>query len=255
MIDTLEQFTVRRATVALTVVLLGTGVCGTGAQAYTYTEGFASGAQGWAVGNYDGPPLDLGDTEEVRASGGVGDSAYLWGNRTNLAPMFEPVDGVAAQNALGDLEAIYGRGIAFSYYGRIFPSEGGGPGGDRAVGHAFYGAASGWWNLSVADHAPMLSDWARVEFAIDTDWTDEEARANGWERLTGSASWTQVLHDVSVVEFLCGWKPSPQGVSDRYVAGIDEVRIRAVPLPGPLTLFASSLGGLAAFRRRRRAGA
>ena len=58
----------------------------------------------------------------IQNSGGVLNTPYLEGTRSNFTPIFTPL-GPAASNLLhGNLENMYGEVITVSYYGQVFSS-------------------------------------------------------------------------------------------------------------------------------------
>ena len=228
----------------LLLSLTGFAIVFAGAQGlqagYVYLEDFDSGDGGW----------DAISTETYMGSGGVGDSGYLQGTRTGLAPTFSPESGSAAANTTGNLEALYGNRIHISYYGRMFA------GGNKNVQHLFAGPTVGddpqkWRNVGIAtDIEPFRVDWTYGEFEIDTNWSDAEAQAHGWSPLAATTtSWQDVLHNVTDQNPFYAWQTKASSQSNE--GGLDNLRFATVPEPSTLALLCLGVVGLAAFARRR----
>lgn len=179
----------------------------------TYLEDFNTGANGWFV-----------DGAIWRSSGGVGNSGYLEGNRPGFSPNFgEHNVGNAGANTLGNLAALYGNIIQFSYQGKVFQGPVNLP---PTQGFFSAGFSSFWSKVVSASIAPFEGNWAPVSFQIDTDWTDAEANANGWQREFGSDSWFDTLHNLGAQEVF--YRLAHQSnASALFVTGLDDFRMES----------------------------
>jgi hypothetical protein len=179
-----------------------------------YSEDFNAGTGGWVA-----------DGEVYRTSGGVNNSGYLEGHRIGITPNFNPYSGTAAANALGNLEALYGSDIRISYYGRLFSSQLG----NQPPREGFYSSDfSTLWIKPVASSVePFKAAWTQVSFEINTNWTDAQAEANGWQTQFGTTSWSATLHDLAWQEVFYALQ-FPSAGSTEIVSGIDNFRTESV---------------------------
>ena len=205
-------------------------------RAAAYIENFNSGPGGWH-----------GDNFTWQASGGVGDTGYIRGTRVSFSPNFgEVFDPPAANFTLGNLEAMYGNLINFSYQGKVFLGPVNSP-----PSQVFFspGGTTGWLKIVAPSIAPFQSDWTSVSFDINTNWTDAEAQANGWTRPFGTTSWSGTLHNVGAQEVFYNLH-TPQTPGQTFVTGIDNYRIAGVPEPSTW-LTGTALSCVALLARRR----
>jgi len=107
---------------------------------------------------------------------------------------------------------------------------------------------------------PALGAWTSVVVTIDGDWTEAEARANGWVPdaehpllafdQTASLSWEETVANVRALSVRLS------GESEILTSGIDNFRLesitRPVPEPSTAVLFGLGLIGLARGRRSER---
>ena len=206
-----------------------------------YTEDFESGTGGW---------FTVGPTNP--ATGGVGDSAYLRGSRAQHLPSFATNSAPATTNLNGDLEAMYGSNIKISYYGKIFSVAGGMTGVRDVINTTGTSWARNYISGSNASAiAAFFSDWTLVEFEVNTNWTDVEAAANGWSKVSGTGTWTDLWNNVIYMEYMS----SVGGTTGTKVAGFDNFRIESVEIPEPssivlIALAFISLGAFTCVRRK-----
>lgn len=206
------------------------------ALAADYLENFNTGLGGWGV-----LPDTLGSgTAVYRSTGGVADSGYLEGsrgpNRFGLSPNFAQVDGAAVANSTGNLEALYGNLIEISYFAKAIS----GVDVPRGPSHLFYkeGFTTGWQKQVAPSLAPFLSNWTEISFQINTNWTDAEAMANGWQRVVGTESWSDTLHNTERMHPFYAISSGGDNAPE-VVAGLDDFRMSSVP-GCPCDLFAAS---------------
>lgn len=205
------------------------------AKAAAYFEDFNTSSGGW-----------FADGLIYKTSGGVGNTGYIQGTRVGNTPNFGEVfdHPNPAIYTLGNLEAVYGHLIDFSYHGKVFQ----GP--VTTLPHQVFfslGGSTGWIKTVASSIVPFQSDWAPVSFEIDTNWTDAEALADGWTRMSGTTSWSGTLHDVGAQEVFYGFGGVP---GQTFITGIDNYRIVGVPEPSSLVLMGLGLAMLPLRRRR-----
>lgn len=225
----MRQTTAATLTIAATLITVTTV-----ARATEYLNDFNSGPGGW-----------FGEGLVWQASGGVGDTGYLRGTRDGFQPNFgEVFQPGAASFTLGNLQAVYGNLIGFSYDGKVFQGPVNTP-----PSQVFFtpGGTTAWKKIVASSIAPFQSNWTSVSFQINTDWTDAEALANGWEQWIGTASWSGTLHNVGAQEIFYALQDQ-QFPGQTFVTGIDNFRMASVPEPSSLVLTAL---GLATLVRRR----
>jgi hypothetical protein len=184
------------------------------ASAYTYSENFETDIAGWG-GN--GGPDDF-----WLATGGVGDSGFMGGRRTGgYFPYLAPVASPATDALWGDMGARFGNLIRFSYHAKVLS---GGP--PRLLNFYVFSPNSNIWGLSLGN--PELADWTKISFEINTNWTDEEARAAGWYNDPwGGGTFADCWKNVTYYNFLSG-----QG-SGTCETGIDSVRVESIAQLAP----------------------
>ncbi len=223
----------RALTAATLALLLLFSLHCTSAAAYVYEVDFDTGPDGWSAYNL-----------AWQANGGVGDSGYLQGSRYGYLPTFYPEAPDACAKACGDLEAVFGNRIRFSYYINILQDS------QQAATHALIDSTyaglgtGGYWQLTTIPDPSVVTDWTLVTFDIDTDWTDAEAQANGWVK-RGALSFSDTLADFNSNYFYYG----SGVVSGNNLTGIDSVRIESIPEPGTFGLLALGVAALLGKRR------
>lgn len=203
------------------------------ATAAEYLNNFNSGPGGW-----------FGEGLVWQASGGVADTGYFRGIRDGFQPNFgEVFQPSAAIYTLGNLEAVYGNLITFSYDAKVFQ----GPV-NRPPSQVFFapGGTTDWTKIVAPSIAPFQNDWTSVSFQVNTNWTDAEALANGWSRPFGTASWSATLHNVGAQEIFYQLQDQ-QFPGQTFITGIDNYRI----VPEPSALVLTGLGLATLVRRRR----
>lgn len=174
--------------------------------ALIYSEDFNTSAGGWRIGTFGVVDPSI---ISYQSTGGIGNSGYIRGERNNVHPVFGPTSSPASDNLLGDLNALYGSQIRFSYFGRVFQSAA-----DLAIRNVFFASGTNWRKdlVPASGMAPFRVDWTEVTFVIDTDWTDTEATANGWTQ-SGTSSWSDTLSNVTFNQFFGGVGASSLGTN------------------------------------------
>ena len=231
-----NPFRLSQTTVAILTITSSLTTVAPVAKAAAYLEDFNSSSGGWSA-----------DGLIYKTSGGVGNTGYIQGTRDGFSPNFGEVfqPGPAAFT-LGNLEAVYGSLINFSYSGKVFLGPVNNP-----PSQVFFspGGTTGWIKLVAPNIVPFQSDWTSVSFDINTNWADAEALANGWTRLFGTTSWSGTLHNVGAQEVF--YRMSTPGIPGQtFVTGIDNFRIAGIPEPGT-ALFGLSVAGAVMVARRR----
>ena len=221
-------------------------------RAAVYHEGFEIGSGGWVNSGQNA-------TWHVESTGGVGDSGYLEGARPTYSPAFEPDSGEAAAFAAGNLEAVYGQWIHISFYGKIITLGGTGRdvlhlfGYDSGIGPVNATSRYTHWVRTVSAAADLheFNQWKEISFIINTNWSNQQARAEGWTMLTGSgrgeADWSTVMHDIYTHSPFYGFN-----IGNTTVSGIDEFRMETVPVPSSALLLGLGLTGLSFIHLRKK---
>jgi hypothetical protein len=92
------------------------------------------------------------------------------------------------------------------------------PGG-RVMIEVFAGDVGAW---QFETKTAFTTDWQEATVELRYDWTDEEARANGWKRSANGFSWHETIQNVGKVVIV----PAAAGAQTSF--DLDDVRVIGV---------------------------
>ncbi len=160
---------------------------------------------------------------------------------------------VGALTQLPDVTGDYGGTIWTVSVDVAFFSEdftGAGSFDDAWLRFRYQDSTENGWTYSLTDM--FSADWETFSVTFDTSWSDAEAMANGWfpdnmsvdPGANPSESWMTTMSDVYTTEVRLS------GEGD-LLAGIDNFKLQAIPVPAAVWLFGSGLIGLVGLARRK----
>jgi hypothetical protein len=125
-----------------------------------------------------------------------------------------------------------------------------GPFDDAWLRFRYQDASENGWNYSLTNN--FSQDWNTLSVTFDSSWDDVTATANGWlpDNLSvdpvalPSESWATTMSNVFTTEVRIS------GEGD-MLAGIDNFKLKQVPVPAGIWLFGSSIIGLVGLARRK----
>ena len=236
-------------TVLAAGVVLAVGTAPVGATVW-YSENFNSGPGVWETFGTDGTDHCL-----WRATGGVGNSGHMEAYRAiNYYSGIRTLPGqILYRNWIPDV----GEQFRVSYDIKFISGANGGmafsvSGGDDPAHYAY-------WKLDLFMNGNAPTEWTRIYFDVDVNWTKAEAQAQGWQETfahNGGGSWRGIWEDGAGIRdysttFFSQASDRVRGPNN-YTA-IDNVRVETIPAPATWILLCAG-GAWGLLRRRRSAG-
>jgi hypothetical protein len=196
----------------------------------TCTQDFDAGIGGWNSNGIDGGSWTATD--------GLVGGGYHRGSRATYYPSHEPWADPDRSTFTAGIAARYTNVIEISYWVKDFSATeaGAGPVVHALVSRPTSTSPSTRWNLQLLPSFP--TDWTRVACVFDTNWTDEQAMAAGWTRVSGAGSWQQLFAVDGVPGSTAGLRSlfgtSTGSYSGTRTTGVDCANIARGQLPKPM---------------------